>query len=118
MSGCEALMTERMGRAYGSGPVPPADPLAGPAQLYRRGFRDGLAVSAQKVRQAEWEASRLYILAFTQKDRQAFLLDRLDAALDATVRGDVDALLDRAWQNYLAGLDNVMTTSQTERRAA
>ena len=109
-------MTERIGRAY----VPPADPLAGPAQLYRRGFRDGLAVSAQKVRQAEWEASRLYILAFTPKDRQAFLLDRLDAALDATAAGDIDALLDRAWRNYLAGLDSVHRSDTTEqtRRAA
>lgn len=111
-------MTERMGRAYGSGPVPPADPLAGPAQLYRRGFRDGLAASAQKVRQAEWEASRLYILAFTPKDRQAFLLDRLDAAIDASVSGNVDALLDRAWRNYLAGLDNLHQITTEQMRSA
>lgn len=109
-------MTERIGRAYG--PVPPADPLAGPAQLYRRGFRDGLAASAQKVRQAEWEASRLYILAFAPKDRQAFLLDRLDAALDASVSGDVDALLDRAWRNYLDGLDNLHQITTEQMRSA
>lgn len=111
-----------MGRTFGSGPAPVANPLAGPVQLYRRGFRDGLAASAERVRQAEWEASRLYILAFTPRERHELLLNRLDAALDATAAGDIDALLDRAWRNYLAGLDDVRgpvtITTTTEQRSA
>lgn len=68
-----------------------------------------------EVRQLRHECNRLWLLAFTPKERQEILLDRLDRAAELTASPDVDDHLDAAWQAYLASLDAKAVTAHDGR---
>ena len=62
---------------------------------------------ADEVRQARWEADRLWLLALQVSERRDLLLGRLDAAHEAVEAADVDDVLDAAWRTYCDGLEGV-----------
>ncbi len=67
------------------------------------------------------DADRLWLVSFGAKDRQQYLLDRLEQAADLANRPDVDDVLDETWRIYLASLDNLrepiqLPTTQFKRK--
>ena len=77
------------------------------ATLYNVAYTQGRASRDDEVRDLKLEADRYWLRAFADKDRQEYLLSRLDQAADNANRPDVDDVLDEAWQIYLASLDNI-----------
>lgn len=75
--------------------------------LYQLGVRDGRMQREPEVRAAKLEADRLWLISFGEKERKAYLLDRLDRAAELANRPDVDDVLDEAWRLYCASLGDV-----------
>lgn len=75
--------------------------------LYELGVNDGRQQREPEVRAAKLEADRLWLRSFAPKDRQEFLLARLDRAAQLANRPDVDNVLDEAWRIYCDSLNDV-----------
>lgn len=73
-------------------------------RLYQLGVADGRSQRDDDVRVAQLEADRLWLLAFGDKDRREYLLERLDRI--ATM-ADPDVELDDVFQRYCASLTDV-----------
>ena len=70
-------------------------------------FASGRASRDHEVKALTAEANRLWLRCFGEKEREQFLLNRLDQAATLADRPDVDDVLDEAWRIYLAGLHNL-----------
>lgn len=91
--------------------------------LWTIAFEQGRASREQEVLDAKHDADRLWLRCFGDKDRQEYLLDRLDRAADLANRPGVDDVLDEAWRIYLASLDQIrepikLTTAKETKEAA
>lgn len=75
--------------------------------LFNVAYSQGRASRDPEVRQLQLEADRYWLRAFADKDRQEYLLSRLDQAAELANRPDVDDVLDEAWRIYCAGLDDI-----------
>ncbi|WP_186307493.1 hypothetical protein [Microbacterium sp. 1.5R] len=75
--------------------------------LYNLGVSHGRLEMSEEVRAAKLDADRLWLRAFGEEDRKAYLLSRLNDAADLANQPDVDDVLDEAWRVYLASLENV-----------
>lgn len=75
--------------------------------LWNLAFEQGRASRESEVRELRLETDRYWLRAFVDKDRQEYLLARLDQAAVLASRPDVDDVLDEAWRIYLASLDNL-----------
>lgn len=94
----DALRTDQLSLAALPGPL---------YSLYNLGVMDGLEQARGEVRAAQLDADRLWLVAFGEKDRRDYLLERLDSAAELANRPDVDDVLDEAWRIYLTNLDNI-----------
>lgn len=75
---------------------------------YHAGHRDGRASREGEVRQAKWEADRLWLLTFAPADRRTYLLERLDRfASIAYDEGEIDRHLEESFARWCASLDDV-----------
>lgn len=93
-----ALATDQLSLAALPGPL---------HSLYNLGVMDGREQARSEVHAAQLDADRLWLIAFGEKERRDYLLDRLDAAAELANRPDVDDVLDEAWRIYLTNLDNI-----------
>lgn len=93
-----ALATDQLSLAALPGPL---------YSLYNLGVMDGLEQARGEVRAAQIDADRLWLIAFGEKDRREYLLERLDAAAELANRPDVDDVLDETWRIYLTNLENI-----------
>ncbi|MBG9887050.1 hypothetical protein ABE10_11025 [Bacillus toyonensis] len=75
--------------------------------FYTVAYESGRRSRDDEIRALRVERDRYWLLAFGEKERRQFLLDRLDRAAELADRPDVDDVLDEAWQIYLASLDNL-----------
>lgn len=75
--------------------------------LWNLAFEEGRASRETEVQKLRLDADRYWLRAFSDKDRQEYLLGRLNQAADLANRPDVDDVLDEAWRLYLVSLDNV-----------
>lgn len=67
----------------------------------------GRASREDEIRLYKSDADRLWLRLFAPRERQDYLLNRLDQAAALADRPDVDAVLDEAWRIYVASLDNI-----------
>ena len=91
--------------------------------LFTVAFEQGRASRDDEVRQLKLDADRLWLRSFVPRDRQEYLLARLDRAAELADRPDVDDVLDEAWRIYVASLDKIrepirLTTTQEFKEVA
>lgn len=89
--------------------------------LWTVAFEQGRRSRDEEVDALKFDADRLWLVSFGAKDRQQYLLDRLEQAADLANRPDVDDVLDETWRIYLASLDNLrepiqLPTTQRNRK--
>jgi hypothetical protein len=85
-----------------------ADPLGAEGRAWRRGYRAALDACEARIRQAKWDADRLWLLTFAPADRRGYLLSRLDRfAAIAYDEGEIDRHLEESFTRWCASLDNV-----------
>lgn len=75
--------------------------------LFNVAYEQGRTSREDEVRAAKLDADRLWLRCFGDRDRQEYLLSRLDQAADLANRPDVDDVLDEAWRIYVASLDTI-----------
>ncbi|WP_396935756.1 hypothetical protein [Mycolicibacterium sp.] len=73
-------------------------------RLYQVGVADGREQRDHDVRVAQLEADRLWLVAFGDRERREYLLDRLDRIAAMT---DPDAELDVVFESYCESLVDV-----------
>ena len=92
--------------------------------LFYIGYEQGRSSRDAEVQQLRVDADRYWLRAFADKDKQEYLLSRLDQAADLANRPDVDDVLDETWRIYLASLDNlrdpvrITTTTEDQTKGA
>ncbi len=98
------LERSRRGEPVAPPPWPAADPLSPSTRV--------LVGEVQRLRgeneELKRECGRLWLRAFSPKDRQKFLLDRFDRAAEILAdAGRIDDHLDAAWELFCASLADV-----------
>lgn len=76
--------------------------------LYNIAYEQGRASREQEVLDAKHDADRLWLKCFGEKERQEYLLHRLDRAAEIIAdTGNIEHHLDEAFRLYVASLDSI-----------
>lgn len=88
--------------------APPPLPVADPLPPSTRALLDEVQRLRAAIEELERECGRLWLRAFAPKERQKFLLDRLDRAAEImSAAGSIDDYLDAALELYCESLADV-----------